>query len=148
VLKFEPHVPQNTQTPVGVWVGIECTKVMGARLLLEDISDDEWALMKERIPEADSAKEARSLVIRQSVNAILWRMRTGEPWRFIPLKYGESTSIFRRFQKWSGTGVWEDVTKLLAEMRSADRRLDLEPAFKTRSAPLGYSRAADHSSVL
>ncbi len=112
---FEPHVPQNTQTPTGVWVGTGYTKVMGARLQLDDISDDEWALMKERIPKADSAKEAESLVIRRSVNAILWRMRTGEPWRFIPSQYGEATSIFRRFQKWSETGVWEDVTRLLAK---------------------------------
>jgi transposase len=121
---------------------------MGARLLLEDVSDDEWAIVKGRIPKADSAKEATNPVIRHSVNAILWRMRTGMPWRFIPAHYGDSTSIFRRFQKWSGTGVWEDVTKLLAEMRSADRRLALEPTFKTRSAPLDHSRAADHSSVL
>jgi transposase len=97
--------------------------MMGARLLLEDVSDDEWAIVKRRIPQADSAKEAANPTIRRSVNAVLWRMRTGMPWRFIPAYYGESTSIFRRFQKWSGMGVWEDVTKLLAEMRSPDRRL-------------------------
>jgi transposase len=121
---------------------------MGTRLPLEDISDDEWASMKGRIPKADSAREATNPVIRSSVNAILWRMRTGMPWRFIPAHYGDSTSIFRRFQKWSGTGVWEDVTKLLAEMRSTDRRLALEPTFKARSTPLECSRVADRSIVL
>jgi transposase len=122
--------------------------MMGARLLLEDVSDDEWAIVKRRIPKADSAKEAANPVIRSSVNAVLWRMRTGMPWRFIPAHYGDSTSIFRRFQKWTGTGVWEDVTKLLAEMRSADRRPALEPMFQTRPALLDRPRAADHCSVL
>jgi transposase len=122
--------------------------MMGARLPLEDISDDEWAIVKRRIPKADSAKEAANLAIRRSVNAVLWRMRTGMPWRFIPAHYGDSTSIFRRFQKWSGTGVWEDVTKLLAEMRSTDRRLTLEPTFQTRAALLDRPRAPDHRSAL
>jgi transposase len=99
--------------------------MMGAGLLLDDVSDDEWAIVKRQIPKADSAKEAADPVIRRSVNAILWRMRTGEPWRFIPPQYGEATSIFRRFQKWSETGVWGDITKRLAEMRSPDRRLAL-----------------------
>ncbi len=97
----------------------------GGKVLLDDVSDDEWAVVKRQIPKADSAKEAGNPVIRRSVNAILWRMRTGEPWRFIPPHYGEATSIFRRFQKWSETGVWEDVTKRLAEMRSPDPGLAL-----------------------
>jgi transposase len=122
--------------------------MMGARLLLEDVSDDEWAIVKRRIPNADSAKEAANRVIRRSVNAVLWRMRTGMPWRFIPAHYGDSTSIFRRFQKWSGTGVWEDVTKLLAEMRSGDRGPALEPAFQTRTALLDRPRTPDHRSAL
>jgi transposase len=122
--------------------------MMGARLLLEDVSDDEWMIVKRRIPKADSAKETANPVIRPSVNAILWRMRTGMPWRFIPVHYGDSTSIFRRFQKWSGAGVWEDVTKLLAEMRSTDRGPALEPTFQNRTALLDRPRAADHCSVL
>jgi transposase len=121
---------------------------MGASLLLDDINDDEWALMKGQIPKADSAGEAANPVIRRSVNAILWRMRTGMPWRFIPAHYGEATSIFRRFQKWSGTGVWENVTRLLAEMRGADRKLVLEPTFQARTTLLDRPSAADHCSVL
>ncbi len=98
-------------------------------MLLYDISDDEWLLLKQRIPKADSAREAAKPAIRRSVNAILWRMRTGKPWRFMPSDYGEATSIFRRYQEWTASGVWEDVTKILADMRSQHLRQATPPAF-------------------
>ena len=124
------------------------TRTLEAKLRLDDLSDEEWMLVRRRIPKAETSSDAMNFVIRSSVNAILWRMRTGEPWRFIPAYYGESTSIFRRFQKWSATGVWAEITKLLAEMRSANCRLTAEPPFKTGSVPLERPRAADHSRVL
>jgi hypothetical protein len=36
----------------------------------------------------------------------------------MPSHYGESTSIFRRYQEWAASGVWGEVTKILAELRS------------------------------
>ncbi|CAH1651149.1 hypothetical protein CHELA1G11_10312 [Hyphomicrobiales bacterium] len=40
------------------------------------------------------------------VEAVLWIVRTGSPWRDLPDVFGEWNSIFRRFSRWSRKGVW------------------------------------------
>ena len=49
-------------------------------------------------------------------NGILWRLRTGAPWRDVPGRYGKWNSIYRRFRRWSDAGVWEAVSVTLAEI--------------------------------
>ena len=39
----------------------------------------------------------------QKLKVILYRIRTGCPWRDIPSYFGQSNSIFRRFNRWSST---------------------------------------------
>lgn len=87
---------------------------------LGDLDEAEWRLIKELIPTASSAKEIEQGVIRASVNGILWRMRTGQPWSRLPRQYGNHTSICRRFVQWREIGVWRDVTATLARARKAD----------------------------
>jgi transposase len=48
------------------------------------------------------------------INGILWRLRTGAPWRDVPEKYGK-LEFYRRFRRWSASGVWESVAVALAE---------------------------------
>lgn len=40
------------------------------------------------------------------VEAILWIVRTGSPWRYLPDVFGDWNSVFRRFGRWSQKGVW------------------------------------------
>src|SRR6201998_956516 len=52
---------------------------------------------------------------RNIINGILWRLRTGAPWRDVPEKYGNWNSIYRRFRRGGASGVWERVAVALAE---------------------------------
>jgi transposase len=89
--------------------------------MLHDLSNNEWRVIGELIPEAGTVTEARRATIRSSVNAILWRMRTGKAWRFIPRDYGEPTTVFRHYQQWQKSGVWRQITVALAELRDKER---------------------------
>lgn len=40
------------------------------------------------------------------VEAVLWIVRTGSPWRDLPDAFGDWNSVFRRFSRWSHKGVW------------------------------------------
>lgn len=53
---------------------------------------------------------------RSIINGILWRLRCGTPWRDVPPKYGNWNTIYRRFRRWSESGVWEAVSVTLAEI--------------------------------
>jgi transposase len=49
------------------------------------------------------------------INGILWRTRTGAPWRDLPACYGHWKTVYGRHRRWSGDGMWE---RILNELRA------------------------------
>ena len=84
-----------------------------------DLSEVEWRILRVLLPvEREAGKRGRGRPPednRNIINGILWRLRTGAPWRDVPEKYGNWNSIYRRFRRWSASGVWESVAVALAE---------------------------------
>jgi transposase len=48
------------------------------------------------------------------VDGVLWRARTGSPWRDLPVAYGSWKTVYNRHRRWSADGTWEVV---LAELQ-------------------------------
>jgi putative transposase len=46
---------------------------------------------------------------RLFVEAVLWIVRTGAPWRDLPEAFGDGNNTVRRFSRWSAKGVWHGV---------------------------------------
>ncbi len=46
---------------------------------------------------------------RMMINAILWILRTGSPWRDLPYHYGPWESVYTRFRRWSKAGLWDEI---------------------------------------
>ncbi|MEZ8187400.1 transposase, partial [Shewanella sp. 5S214] len=42
---------------------------------------------------------------RQTFEGILYRLRTGIPWRDLPKEFGHWSTVFRRFHLWSKKGI-------------------------------------------
>jgi transposase len=51
---------------------------------------------------------------RLFVEAVLYRYRTGTPWRDLPERFGDGVQVHRRFSRWAESGVWERVFQHLA----------------------------------
>ena len=49
------------------------------------------------------------------MNAVLWILRTGVPWRDLPRKFGKWGSVHQRFRRWRDAGVWEHILNVLAK---------------------------------
>jgi transposase len=53
---------------------------------------------------------------RRVINGILWRFRTGCPWRDVPARYGKWQTVYGRFRDWELDGTWARLfTAILAE---------------------------------
>ena len=76
-----------------------------------DLSEAEWRLLEPRLPPERGRKSRPAFDDRQIVNGILWRIRTGAPWRDLPEKYGKWMTVYQHFRRWSGAGIWEAVAK-------------------------------------
>ena len=51
---------------------------------------------------------------RLFVEAVLYRYRTGTPWRDLPERFGDGTKVHLRFSRQARNGVWERVFQYLA----------------------------------
>lgn len=72
-----------------------------ARLLL---TDDEWVLISDEFPKPKATGRPRRSS-RQIVDAILWILRTGSPWRDLPEEFGPWQTAWRLFDQWNDDGT-------------------------------------------
>ena len=54
------------------------------------------------------------------INAILYWLNTGIPWRDLLERYGPWQSVYSRFRRWTLAGVWENVLSALIEQDLVD----------------------------
>lgn len=79
------------------------------------LRDDQWGKIKKLLPGGAmgfSQTEARK---RLFVEAVLWMLRTENPWRDLPTEFGNWPSVRMRFERWSDQGVWKKVFAVLVE---------------------------------
>ncbi len=43
------------------------------------------------------------------INAILWKLRTGAPWRDLPERYGPWKTAHERLRIWTRDGTWDRI---------------------------------------
>ena len=77
-----------------------------------ELSDAEWRRIEALLPVQPGPRSKRG--DREFVNAVIWRVRTGVPWRDLPERFGAWQTIYNRFSRWAKRGVWERLFKELA----------------------------------
>lgn len=66
-------------------------------------------------PVAEQATGGARVDDRRVLNGIFWVLRTDSPWCDLPERYGPSTTVYNRFNRWAKAGVWVQVFEELAE---------------------------------
>jgi len=79
-----------------------------------DLTDEEWAQLASLLP-ANPGRGGRWADHRRTINGILFRTRTGCPWRDLPPCYGHWLTTYKRHRRWSGDGTWAQI---LEELRA------------------------------
>jgi transposase len=78
------------------------------------LHDDQWERIKDLLPGREGHVGANAKDNRLFVEAVLWRYRSGAPWRDLPERFGDWNNTHRRFSRWAKAGVWERIFKHLA----------------------------------
>lgn len=66
---------------------------------------------------------------RMILNGILWILRTGSPWKYLPKEYGSYQTCHRRFQEWVDVGVFAEMLTALAKDMEERGKLDVSECF-------------------
>lgn len=85
-----------------------------SRMRRFDLTDEQWDQLKDLLPRERGRPGRPSRSNREMVNAMLWVLRTGAPWRDLPSSYGPWQRAWTRFSRWTRAGVWPSVLKVLA----------------------------------
>jgi transposase len=76
--------------------------------------DAAWEKVAPLLPGKASDPGATARDNRLFLEAVLWRVRTGAPWRDLPGAFGKWNSVFQRFRRWVKGGVFERVFQCLS----------------------------------
>jgi transposase len=76
------------------------------------LSDEQWQRLQPVLPKRKFGPRSK-IGDREFVDAVLYRAKTGVPWRDLPERFGPWKSVYNRFANWSRRGVWKQIYKAL-----------------------------------
>lgn len=79
-----------------------------------ELTDTAWATIAPLLPD-NGGRGQQWRDHRQVINGILWKLRTGAPWRDLPDRYGPWRTVYARFVRWQRNGTWD---RLLAHVQT------------------------------
>jgi transposase len=97
-----------------------------------DLTDKQWNVLEPLIPDPPRREDGRGRPWRDPrdvLNAILWILRTGAPWKDLPERYPPYQTCHRRFQKWIEEGVLGSVLETLAQDLEERGQIDLSECY-------------------
>ena len=78
------------------------------------VDDETWARVAALLPGKASDRGVTARDNRLFLEAVLWRVRTGLPWRDLPSDFGNWNSVFQRFRRWAVAGVFDRIFERLS----------------------------------
>lgn len=57
---------------------------------------------------------------RPAVDGMVWRCRTGAPWRDVPERFGKWSSIYQRFARRAAGGTWDPLLAQVHTLADAE----------------------------
>jgi AcrR family transcriptional regulator len=77
------------------------------------ISDELWELIEPELPSSEGRRGRPWRDQRRTLEAVLWRYRTGCPWRDLPAEFGSWQTLWRRHRRWAADGVYQRILERL-----------------------------------
>lgn len=79
---------------------------------------------------------------RMMVNAMLWILHTGSPWRDLPERYGPWQTAYNRFNRWRKDGTFDAILQRLQIRLDEEGRIDWDLWLVDGSSVRAHAAAA------
>jgi putative transposase len=74
-----------------------------------DLTDAQWALIEPYIPPEPGGGRPRKTDRRDVLDAILYLLRTGCQWRYLPIDFPPKSTVWRYFDQWRRDGTLDQI---------------------------------------
>ena len=77
------------------------------------LTDAQWALLEPLLPSSKGKQSRPFRDHRQVLEGIMFRLRTGCPWRDLPERFGPWQTVWKRHARFSKDGTWDQIMAAL-----------------------------------
>jgi transposase len=106
------------------------------------LTNAQWAQLAPLLPPERPRTGRPNGAHRTILDGILWKLRTGAPWRDLPERYGPWSTVYSRFRRWQHAGVWDRLLAAVQRQADAAGRLDWEVHFVDGTIVRAHQHAA------
>jgi putative transposase len=93
-----------------------------------DLSDTEFALIAPLLPAPKRGGRVRTTSLREVLNAILYLLRSGCPWRMLPKDFPPKSTVYGYFRRFGQDGVWHQICMVLTMAAREQAGRDAQPS--------------------
>lgn len=76
------------------------------------LTDEQWKRLEPLLPRRPQGRQS-TRGDRLFIEAVLFRIRTGVPWRDLPERFGSWKSVYNRFANWAAKDHWATIFREL-----------------------------------
>jgi putative transposase len=96
-----------------------CIYCYERRAYPSDVTEEEWTILEPLIPPIKPGGRPQEIERREIVNAILYVLRSGCPWRLLPHDFPRWFTVYAYFRRWKRDGTWEGLHHALRRQMRA-----------------------------
>lgn len=89
-----------------------------------ELTDAQWEQIRDLLPGKASDPGRTAADNRLFVNAVLYVLKTGIPWSDLPGRFGKPNTLWKRYDRWCASGVWQRIGQALGENLPDTREAD------------------------
>lgn len=87
------------------------------------LTNEEWEFIRPYLPIGKYGPYPEHL--RQQLEGVIWRFKTGAQWREMPQEFGAWSTVSNRFRQWRDAGVFEALLESLIAEAAKRGQVDL-----------------------
>lgn len=93
-----------------------------------DLTDAQWQEIEKLIPPPKPGGRDRTTDMREVINAILYVLRTGCQWAFLPRHFPPKSTVYGYFSQWGKDGQWQRMHDCLRRLVRAQAGREESPS--------------------
>lgn len=86
-----------------------------------DLTEEQWQTARELLPKQAERGRRRDADLREVLNGINYRWKTGCPWRMLPHDLPAWETVYFYFNSWRRAGLLTDLREIVLRRRRSSR---------------------------